>query len=81
MTEQERKDAAQQSGRRGLDDDILLDVQHLTKRFAADRNFFGKATSHVHAVEDVSFFIRRGEAFGLVGTPVRILIRERGEKI
>ena len=67
MTEQERKDAAQQSGRRGLDDDILLDVQHLTKRFAADRNFFGKATSHVHAVEDVSFFIRRGEAFGLVG--------------
>lgn len=67
MTEQERKDAISQGGRRGLDDDILLDVQHLTKRFAADRNFFGKATSHVHAVEDVSFFIRRGEAFGLVG--------------
>lgn len=47
--------------------DILLDVQHLTKRFAADTNFFGKATSYVQAVDDVSFQIRRGEAFGLVG--------------
>lgn len=47
--------------------DILLDVQHLTKRFAADTNFFGKATSHVQAVDDVSFQIRKGEAFGLVG--------------
>ena len=45
--------------------DILLDVQHLTKRFAADTNFFGKATSYVQAVDDVSFQIRKGEAFGL----------------
>lgn len=47
--------------------DILLDVQHLTKRFAADTNFFGRATSYVQAVDDVSFQIRKGEAFGLVG--------------
>ena len=47
--------------------DILLDVQHLTKRFAADTNFFGKATSYVQAVDDVSVQIRKGEAFGLVG--------------
>ncbi len=47
--------------------DILLDVQHLTKRFAAETNFFGHATSHVQAVDDVSFHIRKGEAFGLVG--------------
>ena len=47
--------------------DVLLDVQHLTKRFAAETNFFGRATSHVQAVDDVSFQIRRGEAFGLVG--------------
>lgn len=47
--------------------DILLDVRHLTKRFAADTNFFGKATSYVQAVDDVSFQIRKGEAFGLVG--------------
>ena len=36
-------------------DDVLLDVQHLTKLFAAETNFFGKATSYVHAVDDVSF--------------------------
>ena len=47
--------------------DVLLDVQHLTKLFAADTNFFGKATSYVHAVDDVSFQIKKGEAFGLVG--------------
>lgn len=47
--------------------DVLLDVQHLTKYFAAETNFFGKATSRVHAVEDVSFQIHKGEAFGLVG--------------
>ncbi len=47
--------------------EILLDVQHLTKRFAAETNFFGQATSHVQAVDDVSFHIRKGEAFGLVG--------------
>ena len=46
---------------------MLLDVQHLTKLFAAETNFFGKATSYVHAVDDVSFQIKRGEAFGLVG--------------
>ena len=47
--------------------DVLLDVRHLTKRFAAETNFFGHATSYVQAVDDVSFQIRRGEAFGLVG--------------
>lgn len=49
------------------DSDILLSVQHLTKRFVADTNFFGHATSHVQAVDDVSFSIKKGEAFGLVG--------------
>lgn len=49
------------------DENILLDVQHLTKRFAAETSFFGRATSFVQAVDDVSFQIRRGEAFGLVG--------------
>ena len=47
--------------------DNLIEVQHLTKSFVADTNFFGKPTSFVQAVDDVSFTIRRGEAFGLVG--------------
>ncbi len=47
--------------------DNLIEVQHLTKSFVADTNFFGKPTSFVQAVDDVNFTIRRGEAFGLVG--------------
>ena len=47
--------------------DNLIEVQHLTKSFVAATNFFGKPTSFVQAVDDVSFSIRRGEAFGLVG--------------
>ena len=45
----------------------LIEVQHLTKSFVADADFFGRPTSFVRAVDDVSFTIRRGEAFGLVG--------------
>lgn len=45
----------------------LIEVQHLTKSFIADTDFFGRPTSFVQAVDDVSFTIRRGEAFGLVG--------------
>ena len=73
MSESNGKGAAAAQPQAGADGtsapspDILLDVQHLTKRFAAETNFFGKATSHVQAVDDVSFQIRRGEAFGLVG--------------
>ena len=48
-------------------DETLLEVRHLTKSFVADSNFFGRPTSFVQAVDDVNFFIRRGEAFGLVG--------------
>ena len=48
-------------------DDILLDVQHLTKRFSGSSNRILKSKFTVQAVSDVSFQIRRGEAFGLVG--------------
>ncbi|MDR2035508.1 MAG: ATP-binding cassette domain-containing protein [Coriobacteriales bacterium] len=47
--------------------DILLDVQHLTKRFAGDSSRFKRARTYIHAVSDVSFQIKRGQAFGLVG--------------
>ena len=49
------------------DEDVLVEVSHLTKSFVAGTNFFGRPTSFVQAVDDVSFTIRRGEAFGLVG--------------
>lgn len=50
-----------------MNDEILLDVQHLKKYFVVEKNFFGKPTSILKAVDDVSFHIKKGEAFGLVG--------------
>ncbi|WP_028264214.1 ABC transporter ATP-binding protein [Atopobium fossor] len=45
----------------------LVEVKNLSKSFVADTNFFGRPTSFVRAVDDVSFKIMPGEAFGLVG--------------
>ena len=47
----------------------LLDVQHLRKTYVIrKRRLFGpKLNTEVLAVDDVSFFIRRGECLGLVG--------------
>ncbi len=45
----------------------LLEVEGLTKRFAVSRNLFLKPTDFIHAVDDVSFQIGRGESLGLVG--------------
>jgi peptide/nickel transport system ATP-binding protein len=47
-------------------DDVLLDVNDLVVRFPAARRPFGRA-SFVHAVDGVSFRVRRGTSFGIVG--------------
>ena len=47
--------------------EVLLEVKNLTKYFTVDTNFFGKPTSILKAVDNVSFKIYKGEAFGLVG--------------
>ena len=44
----------------------LLEVRHLSKTFSRRKALFGKGTA-VHAVDDVSFSIEKGETFGLVG--------------
>lgn len=49
------------------DKDVLLEVRNLTKHFDVDTPFFGSATKRLHAVDDVSFQIFKGETFGLVG--------------
>lgn len=62
----------------------LLDVAELSKRFPLGRKslFGGAAQSMVHAVDDVSFTLARGETLGLVGesgcgksTLVRLITR------
>jgi oligopeptide transport system ATP-binding protein len=44
----------------------LLEVRHLVKHFSRGRGLF-RQPSVVHAVDDVSFTIAKGDVFGLVG--------------
>jgi peptide/nickel transport system ATP-binding protein len=46
---------------------VLLEVKNLTKYFPLYQGFFGKKSGEVHAVNDLSFIIHKGEALGLVG--------------
>lgn len=48
-------------------DQALLDVRGLKKYFDTSKGLFGKTKQTLKAVDDVSFQIRRGETFGLVG--------------
>jgi len=45
----------------------LIEVRNLKKYFPIRRGAFGTAKKVVKAVDDISFFIYRGETFGLVG--------------
>src|SRR5437870_12382062 len=45
----------------------LIEVRNLTKHFTAGAGLLGGGREAVRAVDDVSFTIRRGETFGLVG--------------
>ena len=45
----------------------LIEVEGLTKLFPVSKSLFRKPTSFVHAVDDVSFSLGRGESLGIVG--------------
>jgi oligopeptide transport system ATP-binding protein len=49
------------------DDQVLLKVDGLVKHFPVLRGVFQRQVGAVHAVDGISFDIRRGETFGLVG--------------
>jgi oligopeptide transport system ATP-binding protein len=49
------------------DDQVLLKVDGLVKHFPVLRGVFQRQVGAVHAVDGISFEIRRGETFGLVG--------------
>jgi len=64
------------------DDEPLLEVTQLVKRFAIRKGVLSRTVGEVHAVDDISFTIRRGETLGLVGesgcgksTTSRLLLR------
>jgi oligopeptide/dipeptide ABC transporter ATP-binding protein len=47
--------------------DILLSVRNLTKHFPVRTGIFQRITAWVQAVDDVSFYVKKGETLGLVG--------------
>ncbi|MFC5648621.1 ABC transporter ATP-binding protein [Paenibacillus solisilvae] len=50
-----------------IKNDIILNVQSLKKYFPIRKGFFQRMDGYVKAVDDVNFYIREGETFGLVG--------------
>jgi len=47
--------------------ETILEVSHLSTRFAVRGGLFGRLRGRIHAVEDVSFSLRAGETLALVG--------------
>ncbi len=63
-------------------DTPLVEVEHLTKWFPVSHGILQRTVGHVHAVEDVSFTVARGETLGVVGesgcgktTMARVLLK------
>jgi oligopeptide/dipeptide ABC transporter ATP-binding protein len=62
--------------------DNLVELANLTKRFAVKQGVFARGIAQVHAVEDVTLTVRRGETLGIVGesgcgksTTARLMLR------
>src|SRR5215468_1569846 len=56
-------------------DTPLLQVKNLKKYFPIRGGLFSREVARVHAVDDVSFTIQRGETLGLVGESGRCILR------
>ncbi|AUC55682.1 glutathione ABC transporter ATP-binding protein GsiA [Sagittula sp. P11] len=48
-------------------DEVLLKVQNLVTRFPVKGGFFRRTVAYVHATEDVSFTLNKGQTLSLVG--------------
>ena len=48
-------------------EEVLLTVKNLTTRFPVKGGFFRRTVANVHAVEDLSFTINKGQTLSLVG--------------
>jgi oligopeptide transport system ATP-binding protein len=60
----------------------IVEVDHLTKHFPVKQGVFARGTGVVHAVEDVTLTVNRGETLGIVGesgcgksTTARLMLR------
>lgn len=50
-----------------LSNSLLIEVKDLKKYFPVKQAFFSRSNLYVHAVDGISFSIKKGEIFGLVG--------------
>lgn len=50
-----------------MNNDILLETKKLKKYFPITSGFFNKVEGYIKAVDDLSFEIKKGEVFGMVG--------------
>jgi peptide/nickel transport system ATP-binding protein/oligopeptide transport system ATP-binding protein len=71
-----------ENGSRAAGGDPLVELEHLTKHFSVKQGVFARGKGVVHAVEDVSLTVRRGETLGIVGesgcgktTTARLIVR------
>ncbi len=48
-------------------DGNLLEVEHVKQHFPIKQGLLNRTTGHVHAVDDVTFTLAKGETLGLVG--------------
>jgi oligopeptide transport system ATP-binding protein len=62
--------------------DVVVELEHVTKHFPVKQGVFSGGHGRVHAVEDVSLSVRRGETLGIVGesgcgksTTARLMLR------
>jgi peptide/nickel transport system ATP-binding protein/oligopeptide transport system ATP-binding protein len=60
----------------------LVEVEHLTKYFPVKQGVFARSKDYVHAVQDVSLTVNKGETLGIVGesgcgksTTARLILR------
>src|SRR5512142_584192 len=47
--------------------ETLVNVQHLVKYFPVRSGLLQRVVNQVKAVDDISFFVRKGETLGMVG--------------
>jgi len=65
-----------------VSNEAIIELEHVTKHFPVSQGVFSRGRSRVHAVEDVTLTVHKGETLGIVGesgcgksTTARLMLR------